>query len=736
MPAPLQERIIGSVSLLRWHPWSAWSARGLLVLVATLTVATVAPAVGSSASAVGPAAADPVVPGGTTFVANLSTNSITEYRAGDVGNVAPVTTISGSNTGLNVPQDAILAASGTLFVSNFGGQSITEYAPGAAGDVAPIATIAGSNTQLGAPEGMVLAPTGDLIVANNNNSVTEYAPQVTGLDGNLAPIATIAGSNTKLSEPRGVLIGPTGTLFVANLLNNSITEYTPGTSGNVAPIATISGSNTQLGEPEGLALGPTGDLLVANFSSNSVTEYAPGASGNVAPTAVVQGADTGLKAPVGLAVGPTGDLSVSNETGNSVTRYARGATGDATPITTISGTNTGLDSPRGMAVALPEPYHPLTPARITDTRSGSGFPNAGHTLGPGTTLDVQVTGAGGVPATGVAAAVLNVTATNPTEQSFLTIWPTGVSRPTASNLNFGPGRTVPNLGEVGLGTNGKVSVFNPAGSVDVVVDVEGYVGPAAAGTGLYHPLAPARITDTRLNSGFPNSGDTLGPGGTLNVQVTAEGGVPASGVGAVVLNVTATNPTASSFLTVWPTGASRPTASNVNFVAGQTVPNRVQVPVGTGGKVSIFNATGSVDVVVDVGGHFTDSTDPSAIGAQFVPTTPARITDTRANSGSPNAGHTLGPGGSVVVVVRGAGGVAADAVAGVLNVTVTDATKSSVLTVFPNAFPRPTASDLNWVAGETVANLTVAEAGRDGAIVAFNAAGSVDVVVDVSGSYS
>jgi hypothetical protein len=80
--------------------------------------------------------------------------------------------------------------------------------------------------------------------------------------------------------------------------------------------------------------------------------------------------------------------------------------------------------------------------------------------------------------------------------------------------------------------------------------------------------------------------------------------------------------------------------------------------------------------------------------------------------------------------------VPADAVAGVLNVTVTDATKSSVLTVFPNAFPRPTASDLNWVAGETVANLTVAEAGRDGAIVAFNAAGSVDVVVDVSGSYS
>jgi hypothetical protein len=336
----------------------------------------------------------------------------------------------------------------------------------------------------------------------------------------------------------------------------------------------------------------------------------------------------------------------------------------------------------------------------------------------------------------VAAAVLNVTATNPTKQSFLTVWPTGVSRPTASNLNFGPGQTVPNLAEVGLGTNGKVSVFNLTGSVDVVVDVEGYVGLAAAGTGLYHPLAPARITDTRLNSGFPNSGDTLGPGGTLNVQVTGQGGVPASGVAAVVLNVTATNPTAASFLTVWPTGSSRPNASNVNFVAGQTVPNRVQVPVGTGGKVSIFNPTGSVDVVVDVGGSFTDSSDPSATGAQFVPTTPARITDTRASSGFPNAGQTLGPGGSVVVVVRGAGGVPALAVAGVLNVTVTNTTESSVLTVFPRALPRPTASDLNWVTGETVANLTVAQLGRGGSVVAFNAVGSVDVVVDVSGWYA
>jgi hypothetical protein len=382
-------------------------------------------------------------------------------------------------------------------------------------------------------------------------------------------------------------------------------------------------------------------------------------------------------------------------------------------------------------------YHPLTPARITDTRPGSGFPNAGKTLGPNTTLNVQVTGAGGVPA-GATAAVLNVTATNPSAQSFLTVFPTGATRPTASNLNFKAGQTVPNLVEVGLGTGGQVSVFNASGSVDVVVDVEGYVGPTMSfGTGLYNPLTPARISDTRPNSGFPNSGKTLGPNTTLNVQVTGAGGVPATGVSAVVLNVTATNPTTQSFLTVWPTGATRPTASNLNFSAGQTVPNRVQVPVGTGGQVSIFNPAGSVDVVVDVGGYFTDNSNPSATGAQFTALTPARITDTRPGSGLPNAGNTLGPNGSIKVQVSGAGGVPATGVtAAVMNTTVTNTTGQSFLTVWPTGVPQPLVSDLNWVAGQTVPNLVVVKLGSGGAVQVFNASGSTDVVVDVMGFYS
>jgi hypothetical protein len=334
--------------------------------------------------------------------------------------------------------------------------------------------------------------------------------------------------------------------------------------------------------------------------------------------------------------------------------------------------------------------------------------------------------------------VLNVTATDPTAQSFLTVWPTGSARPTVSNLNFSAGATVPNLVEVGLGTNGQVSVYNSSGSVDVVVDLEGYVGsPVSAGTGLYNPLTPARITDTRPGSGQPNAGSTLGPGSELDVQVSGAGGVPDTGAGAVVLNVTATDPTAQSFLTVWPTGSTRPTASNLNFSPGQTVPNRVIVPVGSGGEVSIYNPAGSVDAIVDVGGYFTDGSNSSATGSQFTPAFPARITDTRPGSGSPYAGNTLSPRGTLTVQVSGAGGVPSSGVtSAVMNVTATGTTASSFLTVWPTGVTRPLASDLNWVAGETVPNLVVVKLGSDGAVQVYNAAGSADVVVDVSGWYS
>lgn len=246
-------------------------------------------------------------------------------------------------------------------------------------------------------------------------------------------------------------------------------------------------------------------------------------------------------------------------------------------------------------------YQALTPSRILDTRSGNGAPAA--KLGAGGSIDLQVTGRGGVPASGVSAVVLNVTVTEPTAYSYLTVWPSGQTRPPASNLNFATGETVPNLVVVKLGAGGKASLFNALGSAHVIADVAGwYDDDAAPSRTRYRPLSASRVLDTRNGNGAPAA--KVGAGASIDLQVTGRGGVPTSGVSAVVMNVTVSEPTAYSYLTAWPTGEIRPTVSNLNFVTGRTRTNLVAVKVGSGGKVSLFNALGSTHVIAEVVGWY------------------------------------------------------------------------------------------------------------------------------------
>jgi len=368
------------------------------------------------------------------------------------------------------------------------------------------------------------------------------------------------------------------------------------------------------------------------------------------------------------------------------------------------------------ATPSPAAYTAVTPARMLDTRITGG------PLGAREARAVTLTG----PAASATAVVMNVTATNTTAASFLTVYASDNARPLASNLNWTSGRTVANLVEVPVSAGGSVSFYNQSGSTDVVADLEGYFSAPSGTAGQEVALTPARITDTRAGSGQANAGATLGPGSTLDVQVRGAGGMPASGASAAILNVTATHTTASSFLTVWPTGTTLPTASNLNWVAGQTVPNRVIVPIGTGGKVSVYNASGAADVIVDVSGYFTDGT---ATGALFTPQVPYRIADTRAHA-------PIGPGGTYTLAVGGSFGVPSTATAVILNVTATHTTAAGFLTVYPSTSARPNASDLNWPAGLTVPNLVVATLGTTGTISFYNSSGSTDVIVDLEGYFN
>ena len=382
----------------------------------------------------------------------------------------------------------------------------------------------------------------------------------------------------------------------------------------------------------------------------------------------------------------------------------------------------------------------VTPSRILDTRTSNG----GHDfpLGPEQTLALQVSGRGGVPPSDVTAVILNVTVTDATANSYLAVWPAGLARPTVSNINFHAGAAVPNLVEVALGAGGQVSFFNAAGNVDVIADVEGWIGDntnSYGEQGLFEGLPPARILDTRTSNGghdFP-----LGPGQTLTLQVTGRGAAPSNEVAAVIMNVTVANPTASSYLTVWPKGVPRPLASNLNFSAGETIPNRVTVGVGSAGQVNFYNAAGSVNVIADVNGFFTAGGSTYG-GSAFVGLAPSRIIDSRTSSScSPDpAPCPIGPGGEWVEAI-GSGPTAL-----VMNVTVAGSTASSYLTVFPNpgagewGGSPPEASDLNFSAGETIANFTTVELDPSpesgfNAMVFYNAAGRVELIADVDGYY-
>src|SRR5260370_40497775 len=209
----------------------------------------------------------------------------------------------------------------------------------------------------------------------------------------------------------------------------------------------------------------------------------------------------------------------------------------------------------------PGQYHSVTPARVYDTRLGAGR------IGPWQTRTVPIAGlpGGPVPLNGVAAVTLNVTVVGASAPSYLTIYPAGNPQPSTSNLNVQPNTTAANLVDVVLGRNGSISIFNAAGSPDVAVDVEGWTSITGNDTDtsrLYRPLVPSRLLDTRSTLG-----GSVGPQQTAAVTVLNRGNVPATGVSAVALNVTATNATAASYLSAFPSGTWRPGTPNGNLTA-------------------------------------------------------------------------------------------------------------------------------------------------------------------------
>jgi hypothetical protein len=380
----------------------------------------------------------------------------------------------------------------------------------------------------------------------------------------------------------------------------------------------------------------------------------------------------------------------------------------------------------------PQIFYALdNPARLVDTRPGrpvtEGAPQGTGPVAAGTVLEVQVGGLAGVPAD-AATAALNVTVAGAEGPGHLTLFPCGETVPTASNVNYVTGQTVPNAVIAKLGTDGKVCIFTFA-TTDIVVDVAGYFPTA---DGLIPLTNPARLIDTRpgrpVVEGAPAGTGPVAAKAVLEVQVGGLAGVPADAASAV-LNVTAVAAQANGHLSVYPCGEELPTASNVNYVTNQTAPNSVIARLGTDGKVCIhtFSAT---DIVVDVAGYLpnADGLVPLVAPARLMDTRPDRPTIDGAAAGEgPIAGQTVRE-----LQVGGRAGLPSGAASVVLNVTAAGAMANGHLTLFPCGEPAPTASNVNYLAGQTIPNAVIAKLGTDGK-VCIRSHATTDVVVDVAG---
>ena len=386
-------------------------------------------------------------------------------------------------------------------------------------------------------------------------------------------------------------------------------------------------------------------------------------------------------------------------------------------------------APTAATAADPGTYAALAPQRILDTRTGTGAPKA--PLAAHGTVHLAVLGVGGLPETAVGAVVLNVTAVRPARPGYVTVFPDGESRPTASNLNVVAGETVATLVVAKVGGTGGVALFNgTSGPLDLVADVSGYylAGDATA-PGAFVPRTPARVLDTRSGKGAPRS--VVAAHRTVTVQVSGDGGVPVSGVAAVAVGVTDVRPERTGYVTAYAAGSTRPTASTLNAPAGRTIANLAVVPLDGSGRMTLYNgSSGTTNLVADVFGYYLAG-DASATGA-YVPLAPTRILDTRKGIGA-TAGLVAGH-GTIRVQATGVGAVPTTPVSAVVvNLTATGATTSGYVTAF--RADRPAVSSLNDGPGRTVANLTVVPVDRlTGTFGLYNgSANGVHLVADVQG---
>jgi hypothetical protein len=355
----------------------------------------------------------------------------------------------------------------------------------------------------------------------------------------------------------------------------------------------------------------------------------------------------------------------------------------------------------------------VSPTRVLDTRSGAAVPGGGA---------ISVDLSSRVPE-GTTAVVLNLTGVAPTSATYVTVWPAEVTRPGVSNVNIVANETRANAVTVALGPSRTLNLYNAVGRIHLLADLSGYYAPQ--GEALYNARAPQRVLDTR------NGGGPIPAGGTINVDTSRF--LPSNGAKAITINLTVVSPTATTFVTAYRNGVTRPAVSSINAARGAVIANQVTVALGADKDIRLYNSAGNAHVIVDLVGDY-DTT----FGDSFYPVSPTRVVDTRTGLGALPGGYYFS-----FAVTEDPNSPEAQISAMVLNVTGTGGTAATYLTLYPSGSAVPDASTINLNARQSAANLATTALGWDTdelgtyyGFNVFNAVGSIHVVLDYAGYFA
>lgn len=371
-------------------------------------------------------------------------------------------------------------------------------------------------------------------------------------------------------------------------------------------------------------------------------------------------------------------------------------------------------------------FMPVTPCRIVDTRNPTG-PFGGPRLAGNSIRSFAIPqGACGIPSSALAYS-LNVTVVPRAALAYLTLWPTGQPQPYVSTLNSYAGDVVANAAIVPAGDGGAVSVY-VTGDTEVILDINGYFQSSAGS--FFFADTPCRVADTRTGT-LPFGGGSYSAGESRSYPVPSSPcGIPSNAT-AYAMNVTTVPPSPLSFLSLWPTGLTRPMVSTLNSWNAKVVANAALAPAGTNGAVSVY-ASDRTDVILDINGHFGVSSGANSL--RFYKVTPCRVADTRNPDGAFGGPMLPASGTRSFLVPQSSCGIPPTAKAYSVNVTVVPSASLYYLTAWPAAAARPNVSTLNSWDGAILANAAIIPAGANGAI-SFYVTDSTHLILDINGYF-